>query len=431
MAFDDDWLNRNKKTVTGGNVNTKKNTVTYDPDLAGALWDKTNKMLVTRNEFNRTGYGYKDKYGTYENYLNEMRSLVNAATAPETQATVPETQVADRDSKDLSNYRKESLADQYKNQSLSTLNSIYDTQSQAAQDAYDIALNSLTEQQRAVLEALGLTKRNQERGAYVNFQKLLKYLPEYLQKSGLAGLGISPSAVIDAYGQYQNALNAIEESIQNNRTEYETQRLADVASLEQNRANALANYNLQKAQAESGVYDNYYAYLAKLNNANDATGTVSPTSGANLVTGSSNSGDFTDGAYGSDDVYASVANSGSSGTSGSKVNVIAEKAKTNNGKNTIGDGFTLGIGSDWDDRKNDNLSATIDGKKYKLQTGDALTKKETEEVKSALGGKVSPNTVLLYDGKLVVSTDSGGLRYVKNKDFMVSDYNDLMKYLKS
>lgn len=45
--------------------------------------------------------------------------------------------------------------------------------------------------------------------AEANYNKLLRYLPEYNELMGMSGLGVSSQALLNAYGKYQNNINDI------------------------------------------------------------------------------------------------------------------------------------------------------------------------------------------------------------------------------
>ena len=405
--------------VTDTGTGTKKSQ--YDEDLAGKLYQTTGKMLLMPNEFNRTGYGYKAKYGTYANYLDAMRdaaginrgseAVVNDGTGQQTVAKGTGTE------SDLSNYQK--LLEEQKNAQISSINSAYDINKQTAESNYDKALSAVSEEYRAVLEALGLTKRTQERGAYVNLQKLLKYLPEYLQRQGLSGLGISASSVIDAYGRYQDALNAIEAENQKTVSEYDRQRLSDTATIEQNKANALASYNLQQLSASQEVTDNYYAALAKLMADEEQKKQQQATAAAELLSNYLGGGSSED-SFDFDD-WSGDSGSGTSGSGKqSDVQVVGKNAKTSSGT-------FLGIGSGWKDREGDNIHINLNGNVFKAEIGSAPSNSVVQEIKDAVG-TLSPNTILQYNGKTVVVTDTGNLRYLRSG---TKQESKLQKYLAS
>lgn len=140
----------------------------------------------------------------------------------------------------------------------------------------DKANNYWDEQRRLLLENYGLSqtaldvnKKTSQQNASITYDKLLKYLPNEVEKQGLGGLGISSSLALSANNDYLSRMGKIESDYNANKTELEKGKNEALSSLERYRQEDLAEIE-QKEQAEQ---DEAYNYALKMLE----SGTVSST----------------------------------------------------------------------------------------------------------------------------------------------------------
>ena len=115
---------------------------------------------------------------------------------------------------------------------------------------YNQALQESLDKQNANVEA---QRANDLRQAQINYQLMMKYLPEQVKYSGLGNDGNSAQFYLNAQNQYQNNLANInsnaDQTLNNNYASYYDKLASNQKELEQR--------NYQEQQANNSVYINY------------------------------------------------------------------------------------------------------------------------------------------------------------------------------
>ncbi len=77
-------------------------------------------------------------------------------------------------------------------------------------EAYRTAAQELAEKNYAQqMEMLERNRKAQERNEAIEYEKLKKYLPKYIEQQGLSGIGVADSTILKAKDDYTNALGDI------------------------------------------------------------------------------------------------------------------------------------------------------------------------------------------------------------------------------
>lgn len=121
--------------------------------------------------------------------------------------------------------------------------------------------NFLEETYGNALKELDQSKYNQQRAAYFQNQKLLKYLPENLKRQGLAGLGISNQAYLDASNNYNNTLANINSEYNSNKTSLLNDYNKNMLEIEENERDKITENNRyfdQQSGNTSSVMQSYF-----------------------------------------------------------------------------------------------------------------------------------------------------------------------------
>lgn len=142
----------------------------------------------------------------------------------------------------MSNYGR--TKDYYKNvldeyEKKENKNSLDEANNNSALSAY-YQKNFLEETYTKANEDLNKSLENQQRSAYFNNEKILKYLPNNLKVNGLQNnTGVSSQAYLDANNNYQNNLNTINNNYQTNKSTLENTYNENMLKVDDNYNNAL------------------------------------------------------------------------------------------------------------------------------------------------------------------------------------------------
>lgn len=142
----------------------------------------------------------------------------------------------------MSNYGR--TKDYYKNvldeyEKKENKNSLDEANNNSALSAY-YQKNFLEETYTKANEDLNKSLENQQRSAYFNNEKILKYLPNSLKVNGLQNnTGVSSQAYLDANNNYQNNLNTINNNYQSNKSTLENTYNENMLKVDDNYNNAL------------------------------------------------------------------------------------------------------------------------------------------------------------------------------------------------
>lgn len=142
----------------------------------------------------------------------------------------------------MSNYGR--TKDYYKNvldeyEKKENKNSLDEANNNSALSAY-YQKNFLEETYTKANEDLNKNLENQQRSAYFNNEKILKYLPNNLKVNGLQNnTGVSNQAYLDANNNYQNNLNTINNNYQTNKSTLENTYNENMLKVDDNYNNAL------------------------------------------------------------------------------------------------------------------------------------------------------------------------------------------------
>lgn len=96
---------------------------------------------------------------------------------------------------------------------------------------------------------LAQSRKQEKEDAYVLYQRMQKYMPQYLKSLGMTGLGVSETYASQAMGDYQNNLSGIEQA-------YRQEQQALDSEKYDRQSNILANYATAKEDERQGVWDN-------------------------------------------------------------------------------------------------------------------------------------------------------------------------------
>lgn len=136
-----------------------------------------------------------------------------------------------------------------------TAGSFYDMDIAAADAAHAAGKTKLDTNLAADKAALEKNKTAQKRAASYSYAKLLNYLPEQLKAQGLHGQGISQSALVNAYGNYRNAVAGVDTDYADRISALDTAYKTDIAGLDATRDTAyhtaLQNYMTRVDNTES------------------------------------------------------------------------------------------------------------------------------------------------------------------------------------
>lgn len=113
-------------------------------------------------------------------------------------------------------------------------------------------------------QSLDQEKTSAQQNASIMYDKMKKYLPEQIKAQGLGGLGVSESAMLDAYNTYMSNMGAIASDYQKNKTSIENNYQDNRRSVESERDSAIraanntydtsvANFGENKAQRLSDL----------------------------------------------------------------------------------------------------------------------------------------------------------------------------------
>ena len=127
-----------------------------------------------------------------------------------------------------------------------TAGAFYDTEIAAADSAHAAGKTHLETSLAEGKAALEKNKTAQKRAASYSYAKLLNYLPEQLKAQGLHGQGVGQSALVNAYGNYRNAVADVDTDHADRVSGLEAAYRTDLAGLDATRDaahhTALQNY---------------------------------------------------------------------------------------------------------------------------------------------------------------------------------------------
>lgn len=132
--------------------------------------------------------------------------------------------------------------------------------------------NFLEETYGKALQEAETAKLNQERSAYFQNQKLLKYLPQNLKQQGFGGLGVSNQAYLDANNNYNNTLANINSDYNTNKNNLMQNYNQGVLEIEENtKAEKRANEADFYTRSQNS-YNDIYANLGNMLNSFETNG---------------------------------------------------------------------------------------------------------------------------------------------------------------
>lgn len=126
-----------------------------------------------------------------------------------------------------------------------------ETPSLSADAQYQQQSHRLDEYYNAQSEAYKQSKAQQKEDAYVLYQRMQKYVPEYLKSLGMTGLGVSETYASQATNDYQNNLSAIEQAYARDQSALDLEKFDRQSELE-------AAYATQKGAEQESLYANVY-----------------------------------------------------------------------------------------------------------------------------------------------------------------------------
>ena len=153
----------------------------------------------------------------------------------------------------------------------------YDATVGRLNDSYDRAANLLKSKYLGQLKRLETAKSQSEQTANINYQKLLKYLPERLRAQGLSGLGTSQGAYIratndlnnrfvDIMGKYTEGKTAADNEYSTGLTSIEDTRDQGIQAAEDRKAGELQSIADRYLTAETAANSRYDTKVAMLDN---------------------------------------------------------------------------------------------------------------------------------------------------------------------
>lgn len=110
----------------------------------------------------------------------------------------------------------------------------------------------LKEQQEKDIDA---TAMRQASGAAVNYDRLLRYLPELQKQSGVGNLGVGSSAYTNAYAAYNDALSASAQNASESKENLLQRYLETQEAIEQAKREAQIKYNNEQSNVRNSLSD--------------------------------------------------------------------------------------------------------------------------------------------------------------------------------
>ncbi len=301
-------------------------------------------------------------------------------------------------------------------------------------DPYYQKQRDLLEKQKTDdLAALDRRRVQQRQEAAINNELLMKYLPQLNKANGLAGLGVSETANIDALSRYQTNLGKIEESHQQGVSDVERAYRSDLAKIDAaERTELLAEEDRLRTEAkekEDRIRENALMYIE-----------------TNLFETEEELNAFVDGLAVSDETKAEIKSLGMAQVKKIEDQTEAEKEKLGADTDTAGNAIVAAYSKGDPNNKFDfvgdaNARVNLDtaGATFFVSVGD-------KDIPVSSGGLVPsetiPETVRSYAENDKVFTYDGGIYIKKNNSiYQVAPagdgndpeynraYNELKSYL--
>ncbi len=308
------------------------------------------------------------------------------------------------------------------------INAEFDENKKNLLDNYGSANNTLDEK-----------KRSSEQNAYITYEQLKKYLPQQLKAQGLGGLGVSESALLQAYNTYNNSMGEISAQYSNDKTDLERAKNEQIAELQTNRDNLLynaerdANGNLlvdnvfekykklETEEKEREIRDNKDKYVIEADNLEAMFQNMIGTDGKISSDDKGKLESYVEGLKESlGDYYTDALNSQ---LNGYNLYVRTEDEKTNYEQQinaetpTKRDDITIGDITSANSGYGDNFTITFtdsDNKphKFKVEKGHTASDEVNKKLTEACGGVPAKGTAMIYKGRLYMYLENNN----DNKD---------------
>ena len=103
---------------------------------------------------------------------------------------------------------------------------------------------------------LAQSRKQEKEDAYVLYQRMQKYMPQYLKSLGMTGLGVSETYASQAMGDYQNNLSSIEQAYRQEQQALDSEKNAAISGIKE-------NYATEKENERTSIWENVLGYNYK------------------------------------------------------------------------------------------------------------------------------------------------------------------------
>ena len=103
---------------------------------------------------------------------------------------------------------------------------------------------------------LAQSRKQEKEDAYVLYQRMQKYMPQYLKSLGMTGLGVSETYASQAMGDYQNNLSSIEQAYRQEQQALDSEKNAAISGIKE-------NYAAEKENERTSIWENVLGYNYK------------------------------------------------------------------------------------------------------------------------------------------------------------------------
>ena len=100
---------------------------------------------------------------------------------------------------------------------------------------------------------LAQSRKQEKEDAYVLYQRMQKYMPQYLKSLGMTGLGVSETYASQAMGDYQNNLSSIEQAYRQEQQALDSEKNAAISGIKE-------NYAAEKENERTSIWENVLGY---------------------------------------------------------------------------------------------------------------------------------------------------------------------------
>ena len=103
---------------------------------------------------------------------------------------------------------------------------------------------------------LAQSRKQEKEDAYVLYQRMQKYMPQYLKSLGMTGLGVSETYASQAMGDYQNNLSSIEQAYRQEQQALDSEKNAAISGIKE-------NYAAEKENERTSIWEIVLGYNYK------------------------------------------------------------------------------------------------------------------------------------------------------------------------